>query len=95
MNFRPSRGAQDALGEILALWPDLGGFRDGPCGLNELDPVESALFAATYEVRRALGQTSDEVGEHLARVYEVLTDGVLRSLVLARGGVDWVEHADD
>ena len=69
----------------------MDGFREGPCGKNRLTATESALWAATYELRRLLGEvrSSEVAGSRLAELWDLLTDGVLRSLVLARGGVDW------
>jgi ADP-ribosylglycohydrolase/protein-tyrosine phosphatase len=90
--FQPSPAAAEALRELLDHYDYMEGFQDGPFGKNQLTATESALFAATYEIRRLLGSVNtDECGDRLVKLYDLLVDGVLRSMVLARGGNDWVE----
>ncbi|MFT7542793.1 MAG: putative protein tyrosine phosphatase [Gammaproteobacteria bacterium] len=91
--FQPSPAAAEGLRELLDHYDSMEGFQDGPFGKNQLTATESALFAATYEIRRLLGSVNtDERGDRLVKVYDLLVDGVLRSMVLARGGNDWVEE---
>jgi hypothetical protein len=92
-NFRPTPAAAEALQKLLDHYEYMEGFKDGPFGKNHLTATESALFAATYEIRRLLGSiNADEHSDRLVKLYDLLVDGVLRSMVLARGGHDWVEE---
>lgn len=92
-DFRPSPAAAEALRELLDRHEHMQGFKDGPFGKNQLTATESALFAATYEIRRLLGSVKDsEHSDRLVKLYDLLVDGVLRSMVLTRGGNDWVDE---
>lgn len=92
-DFRPTPAATTALRELLDRHEHMEGFEDGPFGKNQLTATESALFAATYGIRRLLGSVKDsEHRDCLVKLYDLLVDGVLRSIVLARGGTDWVEE---
>jgi hypothetical protein len=91
IDFRPTPAAEQILRELLDRHHWMNGFKDGPVGKNQLTDTESALWAATYELRRLLGGIdSQEDSERLAKLWDLLVDGVLRSMVLARGGNDWV-----
>lgn len=91
IDFQPTPTAEQVLRELLDRHDWMNGFKEGPAGKNQLTDTESALWAATYELRRLLGSIdSKEDGERLAKLWDLLVDGVLRSMVLARGGNDWV-----
>lgn len=92
-DFQPSRAAAEAFRELLNHYEHMEGFQDGPFGKNQLTATESALFAATYEIRRLLGSVNaEEQSDRLVKLYDLLVDGVLRSMVLARGGNDWIDE---
>lgn len=91
-DFKPTLAADRVFRELLDRYPHMEGFTEGPFGMNRLTTTESVLFGAAYELRRLLGSVdSPEESERLAKLWDLLVDGVLRSMVLARGGNDWVE----
>lgn len=92
--FRPTPDASRALDELVSCHAHMEGFREGPYGENRLSDTEAAIWAVAYEVRRLSGDVHDEnASERLTNLWSLLTDGVLRSLVLSRGGVDWAERS--
>jgi hypothetical protein len=91
--FRPTGEAVSVLAEILKRWVYMDGFVGGPFDKNRLTDTEAALWASCYEIRSLISDVGSmgDASQRLAAVWNLLTDGVLRSLVLARGGEDWVE----
>ena len=70
--FCPTPKAKRVLGGLLNRHSHMDGFRDGPFSKNELSDTESALWAATYEIRQLIGQVNNrEVSDRLAGLWEL------------------------
>jgi hypothetical protein len=89
IDFRPTPEVQGILNELSNRYGWMGAFTlwdKAVDGMYDLTPIESAIWAAAYEIRFLLGHPADDKNERLAKLFTLLNDGVLRSLIQAWGG---------
>lgn len=81
LRFCPTLEAHEALIERNKRYEWMNEFKDGPCGKTELNSTESALWAATYELRYLIGshEAVEDLNNRFTKLWDLLTDGVLRS----------------
>ena len=86
--FAPTPDARVALKTIHERFSWMNDFTDGPYDEKLADQTEASLWAACYEIRHLLGhmESSQDGSDRLSVLWTLLRDGVLRSMILSRGG---------